>query len=529
MKKSKYIAMCIILTICMLVLSSCNSMNTENTKETIDLSKYPVNTDVELTYWAALDPNVSNTYTNYGETPFAKELEKRTGIKVKYVHPALGQEGEAFNLMVASNSFTDIIESAWFASFSGGPTTAINNKVILPLNDLMKDYAPNLSEFLAKNPDIDKSVKTDDNLYYCFPFIRNDKSLLMSAGPIIRKDWLDDLGLDIPVTVDDWEKMLTEFRDKKGAPTPLTILSSQRSRLFAMMDSAYDFYLENGQIKYGPLEPEYKYALETLNRWFQNGLLDKNFTLIDNSLLDASILNGKAGATYGSGGSGIGKWLNAAKDENFDLIGAPMPVGRTGEPNRFAGASDYYSPYGCAAISTNCKYPELAAKFLDYAYSEEGRIFFNFGTEGVSFNWEDGYPKYTNLIMNNPDGMSVSQAMAVYIRGSRSGPFIQDPRYLEQYYALDQQKEALKNWLTSFDASYKTKLPSFTFSAEESAEYANIMNEIDKYKNETSVEFIFGVKPLSEYDEFITNIKKMNIDRAIEIQQNAYTRYMNRK
>ncbi len=37
------------------------------------------------------------------------------------------------------------------------------------------------------------------------------------AGLMIRKDWLDELGLEIPVTYDDWEIVLTKFKEEKGA------------------------------------------------------------------------------------------------------------------------------------------------------------------------------------------------------------------------------------------------------------------------------------------------------------------------
>ena len=73
-------------------------------------SIYPLNTNVTLTWWMELHANVALVVKNFGDTEFAKELQKRTGVKIKFLHPAAGQAREAFNLMLASGDLPDIIE-----------------------------------------------------------------------------------------------------------------------------------------------------------------------------------------------------------------------------------------------------------------------------------------------------------------------------------------------------------------------------------------------------------------------------------
>ena len=58
----------------------------------------------------------------------------------------------------------------------------------------------------------------------------------------------------------------------------------------------------------------------------------------------------------------------------------------------------------------------------------------------------DGYPTYTDQILNNPEGWSVAQSLSAYIRGNYNGPFVQDIRYLEQYYTLENQRETPTVW-----------------------------------------------------------------------------------
>ena len=61
------------------------------------------------------------------------------------------------------------------------------------------------------------------------------------------------------------------------------------------------------------------------------------------------------------------------------------------------------------------KHPELVAEFLNYGYTEEGHMLYNFGIENISYVMEDGYPRYTELITNNPDGLTMQYAMSQYM------------------------------------------------------------------------------------------------------------------
>ena len=64
-----------------------------------------------------------------------------------------------------------------------------------------------------------------------------------------------------------------------------------------------------------------------------------------------------------------------------------------------------------------------------------------------------------------------------------------------------------------------------TMTADESSEYASIMNNIDTYVNETLVKFIMGIRPLEEFDTYVEDIWAMGLQDAIDIQQAALNRY----
>ncbi len=508
-----------------LLLAGCTSKDTGKVQD-IELSSYPIKTDVTLTYWRTLPTNISTSVDNFGATEIAKEYEKRTGVKVKYLHPAAGQQREALSLMVSSNELPDIIEYGWHL-YPGGPTKALNEEVLIPIDEY-KEYAPGYFNFLEEHPEYAKGVKTDDGEHFAFCTIQDGDKLLMASGPAVRMDWLRELGLEEPKTIDDWTKMLTAFKEKKGAEAPLSFNYANICYFFNMFGASFDPYVEDGKVKYGPVEPEFKEALVTIHEWFEKGLLDKNIVSVDAKLIDNQVLNGKTGAVITSGGGGIGQYMNMAVKENpeFDLAGVCYPT-KDGTPNRNLPVSNNVSGQG-KGITSQCKYPELAVKFLDYGYTEEGHILENFGIEGVSYEMKDGYPTYTDLIMNNPSGLTVSQALGLYVKAGSGSNSVLDERYIEQYYGLPQQKKALEAWGRGMEESKPKRVPSLTVTNEEASEYAKLMNEVDKYRNQMIVKFINGIEPIENFDKYVDTMKQLGVERAMEIKTNALKRYNNR-
>lgn len=490
---------------------------------------YPVDSDVTLTYWCDLNANVAAVSEDLGKTPFAKALQEQTGVNIKFIHPPIGQAVDQLNILLASEDLPDIIEHEWY-SFSGGPTKAVEDGFIIDLTDVIAKNSPNLSKYLQDNPEVDKMVRTDSNQYYVYPFIKGDEKLRVVQGGIIRKDWLDELNLSVPETLDEWHNVLTQFKEKKGAEAPL---SYQYNMLrFGEFIGAFGilngFTVEDGKVVYGPADPRYKDFLTTFAQWYQEGLIDPNLANVDAKALDANILNSKTGASFGYAGSNLGKWMQALreKDSKAELVPAPHISAVKGEIPKIGQRDFAYSPAGGVAITSSCENVELAARLLDYGYSEQGHMLYNFGVEGESYQMVDGYPTYTDKIMKNPEGLSVGAAMGQYIRGNQNGPFVQAKEYIEQYYNTPQQASALEVWAKSDMEKYA--LPLITFTPEESTEVATILNNINTFVDEKTVRYIMGLENLSTFDDYITNLKGFGLDRMLEIYQAAYERYMKR-
>jgi putative aldouronate transport system substrate-binding protein len=284
------------------------------------------------------------------------------------------------------------------------------------------------------------------------------------------------------------------------------------------------FYLDQGHVKFGPIEDGYKQFLATFRRWYAEGLIDKNIATVDTKTMDSNMISGRSGASIWNAGAGIGKWqpIVQEKDKKALFEPVPYPVLKQGERPKFGQRSYAYEGTGGVAISSKSKHAEEAAKLLDYGYSPEGHMLFNFGVEGTSYNMKDGYPKYTDLILNNPDKLAPAQALAMYSRASYFGPFVQDIRYMEQFYTLPQQKKAVQLW-SNTDAD-KNMMPQVPKTELESAELSSIMNDVTTLVDEMSLKIILGVEPVDAFDTYVSQIKSLKIDRAIQIQEQALER-----
>jgi putative aldouronate transport system substrate-binding protein len=496
--------------------------------------EYPLQTEKQLTYWAELNGNAGSIKPSFQDVPFFQEWQRRTGVKLDFIQPPANQAKEAINVLLASGELPDVLEYEW-ASFPGGPEKAISDGYILRLNDAIDKYAPHLKKYLSEHPEIDKQVKTDNGSYYVFPFIQGDDLLRTYQGPIIRKDWLDELGLALPVTIDDWYEVLKAFKEKKGIEAPLTFLGVPNP-LFGIESGGFvgafgvkkGFYLDQDKVKYGPLEPGYKSFLALFRKWYAEGLIDKNIATVDTKTLDSNMISGRSGASIWNAGAGIGTWQPLVKEQQAkaQFVPAPYPVLHKGERPKFGQRSHMYMGSGGVAISSKSENVELAARMLDFGYSPEGHLLFNFGIEGVSYEMKDGYPAYTDLILQNPDKLAPSQALAMYNRASYFGPFVQDIRYLEQYYMLPEQKDAIKVW-SDTDAG-RTMLPQMPKTEQESTELSAIMLDVTTLVDEMSLKIILGIEPVDAFDNYVAQIESLKIHRAIEIQKIALERYNRR-
>lgn len=483
-----------------------------------------------LTYWAGLGSNSANMQS-LDENLVWQEMQRIFDVDIEFIHSPGGQDVEQFNLMLASREFPDIVDSNWSA-YNGGPEKAISDGVIIKLNDLIAAYAPALTAYMEQRPDITKQFMTDFGTLYVFPSL-NKSPYNTTMGFFVRTDWLSELGMERPQTMAQIEQVLTAFKEQMGADAPLGISANNLtgsdvpSGAFGVGNN---FYVEDGKVKFGPLEEGYRRYVETYTRFYADGLLDPDFVALDQKTNNSNLISGRTGMALDAVAGSMGTSIDAAAAEGKTLAlgGMYSPVENEGDTPRFSARAWEYRGNNSAAITTANKYPEFSAQMLDYFYSDEGHLLKNFGVEGVTFNYVDGKPAYSDLIFKNPDGLTYRQAMGQYLRCD--SPFVGfiDGAFHESSQQLPEQREASLMWAKYDDEAVKYKLPQLTPDQEEAAELAKIMVNINTFKSEMVIKMIMGQEPLENYDRFVDEIRKMDIERALSIQQAAYDRYLQR-
>lgn len=492
---------------------------------------------ITFTYWVTLNANAAATMKSLNENLVYKELEKRTGVKIEFQHPTTGQELEQLNLMLASGKYPDMIEWNWLG-VPGGPAKAIKDGIIIKLNDVIKTNAPNLTKVYTDNPDWYRQVITDEGDMYVFPFLRSHPRLLTSVGPQIRADWLKKLNIAVPTTIDEWGAMLVAFKTKDPEPGQIELPFSPNingMKLGAFFYHAFvgaygittAYYNDKGTVKYGPMQPEFKEFLKTMAAWFKDGLIDPDFPAADRKAMDAKIMGGQLGSFVHLTGSGMGRILQLVQPKNptFDLVPAPYPVLKAGEKPQFGQRDANYPGGASVAITTACKHVPEAAKWCDYKYGQEGHILCNFGVEGVSFKWEGDFPRYTDAVMNPPEGQTLAQSLAKYMLSNFGGPFVQDIRYLDQYVPMPQQQAGLKIWT---EPTNEKLMPPVTPTADESKKFASVMSNVNTRYEEAVIKIITGADSVDNWDTVLGEFKQMGIEDAVKIQQAALDRFNKR-
>ncbi|GHT55903.1 hypothetical protein FACS1894109_03450 [Spirochaetia bacterium] len=405
---------------------------------------------------------------------------------------------------------------------------------IYDLTPYIKEWAPNYYAWLQTNPEYDRTFKTDSGKYYGFGFFReaggwNDTYL----GPVVRKDWLDANGLPLPATIADWDKTLRVFKDKYGAT-----LSFARSRVadygsgIAGAFGAYTMltfrlYVDNnGKIQNATSQQEFKNYVTKLNEWWRAGLLDQDFMTVDDTIARTNALNGKMGISVTSMGQ-VSNWGNDAQKANngAQWIGLQYPKGNDGTMSMVPGG--YGIGSNAAVITTSCppEKLELVMRALDYAYSKEGNLYWNFGKQGVSWDYDaNGKPAYLPLVANDPDGLN--NAIDKFGGSTWSGNCIQATQLL---YMKNTQAAIDANdlWFYPNEAvSAKWTLPNgITLTPEESNRAGELQNTISTYSNEMAIKFITGAEPLSNFDAFAARMEQMGLPELLKINQAGYDRY----
>lgn len=492
----------------------------------------PISTDgLELSFFAMPEPVITSKMKGYSEMTVHQTAEELTGVHINWREESYTDPKQKMNLMFSTGDTEDIVWDAWKHA-SGGPKKLLDEGLIVSLNPYIEKYAPNLKKLLQETPGLLEQISTDDGRIFMFPTIRLDPITRANSGFAIRKDWLDRAGLPVPETIDEWYTMLKTFQDMDMNGNGLKdecFVSMGFEKTSQSMDNfavAYglvagtDLYVKDGQVKYGAYEPEFKDFVAEMAKWYSEGLLDPEFSTQDSKQFDSKMVNDMGGAYYGSLSGNMGKFITARSDDSeYDLVPAPMPKAPDGKVHTGISGYGQMVPHGASICSTNENIVETV-KWLDWHYSEEGTALYNWGIEGQSYEEVDGKNQFTDLITNNPDGLSKDEADARYAGGVLTQmPIVEDPEVFLALKSLPQQKAASQLWCQA-DTSWL--LSPLYFDSETTTENANIMSEIKTYVAEQFNKYVMGIESMDTFDQFQQQLKNMGIETVLANYQASY-------
>ena len=554
MKRGIILLLCLVLA-CAMPLAAFG----EATDDWIELSKQaePVELpladgSVTLSVYAGLPSGARQAgMATMAEHTAIQELVRRTGVNLEFYHSPENDDGTYFNTLVASGDWPDIFRSN-FDSYPGQIVGAIEDGIIIDYTDLVYKYAPNfLYTIGSRGEQARKNVISDDGMIIRVLCEINDVGIpgedypglegMQHTGLIVRKDWLDELNLEVPRTIDEVTNMLIAFRDQKGAEVPYAmgklltewIYDNGNNFASAFGVSIRGYQVEDGKVFYGRATPEYKEFIKLLANWYSEGLIDSDF--ISRTLEDARkmFINGRSGMVT------VGNWevrevqqLGEMEDPNFDIIAIQTP--RLTDPDAEIDLSwPYTSGNGGVTmhISSTCEDQVLAMKWIDNLYTQDTLELMTWGVGELPdgnvtyFINDKGQHQFSDFINNNP------------LQPFNTFRFVYTYQDFQSSYDIDMQKnqynsprniQAWEAW--SYNVTNTGRLPDgITRTADEATEFSEIENRVKTYSDEMILKFIFGEEDLEAgFDGFVQQMYDLGLQKAIDINQAAYDRYNNR-
>lgn len=494
---------------------------------------YPMVTDGSqtVTMWVSLPPHVSPYMEDVSESAAYRAAVDATGIQFETTTVSTQVQDEQLQLMCASGSTGDYDIIVGAATFYGSADGAVEDEILMDVSDYLEEYMPDFNNFLQEDTEIRKLLTTDKG---AIVNIAGRGTGGRAQGYGIRKDWLDKSGLEIPTTYDALHDVLLTFKNDYACAEPLLMFSTgflDNDFLCAGMGVTQNgYYVEDGEVKYCYTEDGFREYCRLINQWYTEGLLSRDF--LNNTQgagisYDTQMRDGTAGVFMT--GVDIFSSSSKASAEDPDWEAVPMAdVTRTGTETLSFGKSPNADPlsnkWNITTGVTEDRLPYVLG-FVNWFFTEDGTIACNFGIEHEGFEYdENGDPKLTELVTNNPDGLQSFMSEAIYLNWN--APYSIDDRYYDSIYDTDAQAEASDIWNSNRDTAKKYY---GDLTSDENSEYSAVYSDIATYIATMTVSFMTGTEDIDgQWDTFVSTIESMDIAACIEIKQAAYDRYAQR-
>ena len=504
------------------------------TVEGVNLEGYPiVNDPMTVTMMG----NKAAIHGEWDTLEFFDIMEEMTNISFEFDTPASEVLEEKKNLALNSGTYAEVM---FGTNLSRDQQVKYGSQgILLPLEDLIEKYCPNIMACFEANPGVRNSMTAPDGHIYSLAQVATNGPL-KATNLWINKDWMDALGIaddELPTTAEEFEELLIRFRDEdpngngEQDEVPFVIFDDANKGMslynymlpwFGVLSP--QFYVDDdGVIHYGMIEENAKVGMEYIHNLYAEKLIDNDCFVTGAAEAQAKGAEGRVGSGFHALPRFVFGNMTIEEEATYPCMPAlSSDVNPEQTTTKNTGISQ-----GTFALTDKCSEEVQVAmmRWLDYLYSEDGSWLIHYGPEGHI--WEPS--------PNNPD-------MAVYIQPEdgrnteevRGGEITPDcgvacPKWVRPTTEGawdDVQQQARIQWSEKNLNPYaKMTLPDMFFTTEEQAELDVLSTDLSKYMTENNAKFITGDQSFDEWDAYVQGYKDMGIDRMIEIYQTAYDRW----
>ena len=418
------------------------------------------------------------------------------------------------------------------------------------------DLMPNLKAYFDQYPELEAYCTTSDGHIYGLPKLKVDMTDRLTRS-FINKQWLDNLGLSVPTSIDEYYDVLVAFKEQDAngngdpddeIPLLFTSDSGGYTALEKTLLDAYGIFTtdpnyvlqadESGKVELANINDTYKEYLKFMHRLYAEGLMEQEaFTITGDE-----ITTKQQGDVYGSFGCGSAPFVMANKDISYDANWMALS-GMSSElhPKREASIASPVQNSILVAVNGNTEYPEALARFIDYFYTEEGMLSATKGYDGVTFDMvqddllgtevpemriPDGYTsgeefRYKGAILNEALNL-VEKNIDRQAMFESDREVLEKPEFVEKYGWAARVIDAFK----SDDVTGVEAYPVVSYTSDEVEERGAVYKDITTYLKQARAQFITGELDLDkDWDTYVNTLNQMNLGRLLEIEQAAYDRY----
>ena len=532
MKCKKLIAMLLALAMALSLLAGCSgepeATETQpgqieadpqqtNAPETTEPSKKEIVFPLEEKLNATCMIIMGNTAFSYNDNLAWQFLEERSNIDFELMEFAPAEAAEKMNLIMAGGQYTDILYKANHIDLNKYGMDGI----LIPLEDLIREYAPNLSKLLDERNGWSDITAPDGHIYQ-LPLFNTPSANTAGMYYWVNQNWLDAVGMDMPTSNEELYQVLKAFKEQDpngngvADEIPWAVYEGEGyslPELMCYMDLGlwYGQYwvAVDGEMQYAPITEWFKEdVLKFFAKLYAEGLINEDmYTLTKDQMM----------AVGTSGANVYGMCYNSSTNFTTEDDRLNWSAFRPYNTDNLAlnnGISN-----GGFAITDKCENPEIMMAWVDFLYTQEGGKVLRQGVEGVSYriNPDGTYDTIT-------EGFEKNVYQATLMGSATPAGIIPDFYYNNVNPATDPNGAHVNKELSNAYGK-GVAVPKLAYSVEEKEVYDTYFTDIDSYVRNYIAEAVTGVIDIdATWDEFQETLKAMQIEAIIAAQQAAYDR-----